>query len=154
MKQAAIIMALIAIAACNQHTDKNISVIPEAPGAETAKSKESITDSSQFTSIQWIEPIKNVGQINEGQKVEIAFRFKNTGDKPLVIQSVQPGCGCTVADYPKQPIAAGEEAEIKASFDSKGRPGANKKDIFVIANTKGGQNHVLHFDVEVVKAKG
>ena len=149
MKYSALIFALMVAASCNNHPDKNISVIPEAPYAT-----QGVPDSSQFTTIEWIEPTKNVGKINEGQKVEITFRFKNSGDKPLVIESVRPGCGCTVADYPKQPIAAGEEAEIKASFDSKGREGSNKKDIYVTANTKGSKEHLLHFDVEVVKAKG
>ena len=53
----------------------------------------------------------------------------------MVIERVQPGCGCTVADYPKQAIAPGAESEVTAEFDSKGKEGLQKKNITVFANT-------------------
>src|SRR4051812_12956393 len=68
--------------------------------------------SKQITTIQWIDSVRNFGTIKEGQKLALSFRFKNTGNKPLVIESVQPACGCTVADYPKKPLKPGEEGEI------------------------------------------
>lgn len=111
------------------------------------------TDTSNLTTVQWIDSIKNLGRINEGQKLEVAFRFKNTGDKPLIIQSVRPGCGCTVADYPKEPIPPGGEAEITGSFDSKGRENLQRKEIAVTANTKGSPYHTLYFEVDVFKPK-
>lgn len=111
-------------------------------------------DSSKFTTIEWIDSTsRDYGKINEGQKLDVSFRFKNTGDKPLIIRSVKPGCGCTAAEPPKEPIAPGAEGLIKASFNSEGRPGKNSKDIYVDANTKGTQNHIVHFDVEVVGKK-
>lgn len=109
-------------------------------------------DSTQFTTIQWIDSVKNFGKITEGQALDVSFKFRNTGDKPLIIRSVHPSCGCTAADPPKEPVAPGAEGEIKATFNSQGREGINRKDIYVEANTKGIQNHVVHFDVEVVKA--
>jgi hypothetical protein len=108
-------------------------------------------DSSKFTTIEWIEQSKDYGKITEGQKLEVSFRFKNTGNKPLVIESVHPSCGCTVADPPKEPIAPGNEGEIKGSFDSNGKEGEQHKTLVVTANTKGGQNHDLVFTVTVQK---
>ncbi len=105
-----------------------------------------------LTKIEWIDSARNMGKINEGQKLQISFRFRNAGDKPLVIQSVRPGCGCTVADYPKEPIAPGKEAAITGSFDSQGREGLQHKEIFVSANTEGTTEHKISFDVEVAKA--
>lgn len=110
-------------------------------------------DTSQLTTIQWVDSVKNLGRINEGQKLEISFRFKNTGSKPLVITSVVPGCGCTVADYPKEPIAPGGEGEITGSFDSHGRENLQRKQIAVVANTKGSTTHTLVFEVDVFKPK-
>jgi hypothetical protein len=110
-----------------------------------------LTDSSQFTTIQWLDSSKDFGKIGEGQKLEVAFRFKNTGDKPLVIQRVQPSCGCTVAEQSKEPVAPGAEGQIRATFNSEGRTGINHKTLFVYANTKGTQNHSLQFVVEVEK---
>jgi hypothetical protein len=108
-------------------------------------------DSSKFTTVQWLEPIKDYGKITEGQKLEVSFRFKNTGVYPLVISGVRPGCGCTVADPPKEPIMPGAEGEIKGSFDSNGKSGDMTKSLYVTANTKGTQSHELKFTVNVQK---
>lgn len=110
-----------------------------------------IAEPGALTSIEWIDSTKNLGRINEGQKVQISFRFKNSGNKPLVIQSVRPGCGCTVADYPKEPIAPGKVGEITGAFDSQGREGLQHKEIFVSANTSGSSEHKVSFEVEVIK---
>lgn len=107
-----------------------------------------------LTSIQWLDSAKNLGKINEGQQLQITFRFKNSGDKPLVIQSVRPACGCTVADFPREPIAPGKEGQITGAFDSKGREGLQHKDIYISANTTGSTEHKVSFEVEVLKKEG
>ncbi len=122
----------------------------ESKSAET--SAVNASDSTQLTTIEWIEPSKNLGKITEGQVLQIHFKFRNTGDHPLVIKSVQPSCGCTVADFPKQPIPPGGEGEITGAFDSNGRSDLQSKDILVVANTKGSPNHTLHFELNVIKA--
>ena len=118
----------------------------------TAGPVNTITDSTQFTTIQWIDSTtKNFGRIQEGQKLEVAFRFKNTGDKPLVIERVQPSCGCTIAEQSTEPVAPGSEGQIKASFNSEGHTGINHKTLTVYANTKIIREHPLQFVVEVEK---
>ena len=103
------------------------------------------------TTIQWLDSTsKDFGTIKEGQKLEVAFRFKNSGDKPLVIDRVQPSCGCTVAEQSKEPIAPGGEGQIRATFNSEGRTGVNHKTLYVFANIKGPQN-ALQFVVQVEK---
>jgi hypothetical protein len=116
---------------------------------QTYKQPELI-NTKELTDIQWIDSTVDLGRINEGQMVEVVFRFRNTGKKPLVIRGVHPGCGCTVANPPAEPIAPGAEGEIKATFDSKGRPGVNHKSISVDANTNGSQTHEVSFNVEVI----
>ena len=123
----------------------------KAATAQAGAVPEQAVDSSKFTSIEWLEQTKDYGKITEGQKLEVSFRFKNTGDKPLIIESVHPSCGCTVADPPKEPIAPGAEGEIKGSFDSNGKQGEQHKTLVVTANTKGGQTHDLAFTVTVQK---
>lgn len=103
-----------------------------------------------LTDIQWIDSVKEMGKINEGQVLDVSFRFKNTGNKPLVISNARASCGCTVPDPPKEPIAPGAEGAIKASFNSKGRPGHNHKEIDVEANTTGSPWHKVVFNVEVL----
>ncbi|RYF97797.1 MAG: DUF1573 domain-containing protein, partial [Chitinophagaceae bacterium] len=65
--------------------------------AESKENPGTIAPEKALTSIEWIEPRKELGTINEGQKLQISFHLKNTGDAPLILQSVTPGCGCTVA---------------------------------------------------------
>lgn len=121
----------------------------ESAGAgESAAVNVAANASGQLTTIQWLDSAKNYGKINEGQKLALSFRFKNTGNKPLVIQSVLPTCGCTVADYPKQPIAPGDEGEITGEFDSNGREGHQRKHLTVRSNTAGGSTDIT-FEVNV-----
>jgi Protein of unknown function (DUF1573) len=138
--------AIVIAASCKEGSKKDVNATPVQPGMVAEK-----TDSTKFTTMQWIDSVKDYGKITEGQKLEVLFRFKNTGDKPLVIESVRPGCGCTVADPPKEPIAPGEEGEIKGSFDSNGKSGMQHKSIYIMANTKGSQSHEISFTVDVQK---
>ena len=120
--------------------------------SDTKGTSAAITDSTRFTSIQWLDSAyRDFGHIPEGQKLDVSFRFKNTGSLPLVIARVQPSCGCTVAEQPKDPIAPGAEGQIRATFNSQGRPGVNHKTLFVSSNTKGTQTWTLMFSVVVDK---
>jgi hypothetical protein len=111
-------------------------------------------DSSQFTKITWLDSTtRDFGSIPEGQKLEVTYRFLNSGSKPLIIARVQPSCGCTVAEQPNEPIMPGKEGVIKASFNSDGRVGVNHKKIYVYANTKGSQSNEIEFSVLVQKKK-
>ena len=112
---------------------------------------QAMSDTARFTTIQWLDSAKDYGKIPEGQKLDVAFRFRNTGTTPLVIGRVQPSCGCTIAEQPREPIVPGGEGQIKASFNSEGRVGINHKSLLVTANTKGNQSYSLQFVVEVLK---
>jgi len=112
-----------------------------------------IRDSTQFTTIEWLDSTsKDFGKIQEGQILQVAFRFKNTGTKPLVVEKVQPSCGCTVAEQSSEPVQPGGEGQIKASFNSQGRTGINHKSLFIVANLKGSQTQSLQFVVQVDKS--
>ena len=108
-------------------------------------------DSAHFTTVQWLDSVQDYCKIPEGQKLNVSFRFRNTGNTPLVIGDVHPSCGCTVAEAPKEAIAPGGEGQIKASFNSDGRAGINHKSLIVTTNTKGTQRYALQFTVEVEK---
>jgi hypothetical protein len=140
MRAVAFFLIISLALACNNGTDdkKSASAVVAEPGA--------------LTTIQWLDTAKYVGKINEGEKVEIDFRFVNSGDKPLVIQSVGVSCGCTIAEKPGELFAPGKEGVIKAVFDSKGRTGSNHKTVTVYANTEKPM-HPLTFEVDVVPAK-
>lgn len=78
------------------------------------------------------------GKIKEGTLATYSFTFTNTGKAPLILSNVQPSCGCTTPEWPKEPILPGTKATIKASFNSYGRPGTFQKYITVKSNATGG----------------
>lgn len=121
-------------------------------GAGSGVKGSALTDTANFTTIQWLDSLsRNYGTVVEGEKVNVAYRFRNIGTTPLVIGQVRPSCGCTIAEQPQKPIVPGEEGEIKAVFNSEHHPGINHKTLFVNANTKGVQNYSLQFVVQVDK---
>ncbi len=124
----------------NKAAESNIAVQANTPAGDPAA----------ITTIQWLDSTFNKGTITEGEKIEIVYRFKNTGEKPLIIKDVRPSCGCTVAEKPLEPIAPGEEGSIKAVFDSQNKPGPSHKTITVISNTQP-ESYALTFNVIVNK---
>ena len=76
------------------------------------------------------------GTIAQGQSVYHVFNIKNIGESELILNDVKPTCGCTVPkNWPKQPIAPGESAEIEVQYDGSGT-GLVKKLITVTSNAK------------------
>lgn len=61
------------------------------------------------------------------------FTVKNEGDKPLVISNVTTSCGCTIADWTKNPIAPGATGIVSSTFDAKAL-GRFQKSIGVYCN--------------------
>ena len=89
------------------------------------------------------------GNIPEGPAAEFEFSFKNTGKEPIIIQRVQPSCGCTTPTYTKDPILPGKTGVIKASYGTQGRPGPFNKNLTVLSNAG---SKVLFIKGEVEKA--
>ncbi len=67
--------------------------------------------------------------------VTTVFKFTNTGNAPLLITRSAASCGCTVPEYPKEPIAPGKGGEIKVTYNAKGRPGNFMKTIWIFTNS-------------------
>ena len=75
------------------------------------------------------------GNLMDGEVVEHEYGFKNTGTKALLISDVQASCGCTIPEWPREPIAPGQESVIKVRFNSTGKHENINKDVTIIANT-------------------
>ncbi len=97
-----------------------------------------------------VDPVFDAGTVNKGEKIKAVFKVKNTGKSPLVISEVKGSCTCTVADFPKKPILAGETGEIKAEVNTdKTGEGKISKSIRITANTVPGLT-VVHVKANVV----
>ena len=151
MKKLLIVLsATILMVACTEAEKKAADAAPVDNSAPNMSNVKELTDTSNFTSIEWIDKIEQtLPKIKEGDVIEITYRFRNTGTKPLVISDVTATCGCTVPEKPKEPILPGNEGLIKAKFDSHGKPGPNTKTLTVLANTNG--DKILSFSVDVEK---
>jgi hypothetical protein len=88
------------------------------------------------TVMSFQDTLFDFGTIPQGAVVKHVFSFKNTGKNDLLIVNGFGSCGCTVPEYPKQPIKAGESAEIKVQFNSEGKEGMQNKKVFLIGNTE------------------
>lgn len=86
------------------------------------------------TRVQMIDSVFAIGKIKEGENASFSYRFKNIGNKPLVISAANASCGCTVPEKPEQPIMPGETGYIKVVFHSKGRVGPIQKEVQVLSN--------------------
>lgn len=80
----------------------------------------------------------NLGVFPESDPVrKYSFRFTNTGTAPLIISQAFASCGCTVPDYPKDPIQPGERGSIDITYNGSGiLPGRFTKTVTIRSNAR------------------
>ncbi|MFN3315363.1 MAG: DUF1573 domain-containing protein [Raineya sp.] len=128
----------LCLIACEKNTNEtksgaNTNSVNSVSNSEEVKEK---NENAPKAVIKFETENYDFGNINEGEKVKYAYKFKNEGKNPLIIESAKPSCGCTVPTFPKDPIPPGGTGEIIAEFDSQGRPGETQKTITITANTE------------------
>ncbi|MDX9703613.1 MAG: DUF1573 domain-containing protein [Candidatus Auribacterota bacterium] len=74
------------------------------------------------------------GTITEGDIVEHSFTLENNGTADLIISQIRTSCGCAAALLSKEILAPSENTTLTISFDSKGRSGLQRKEIFIKSN--------------------
>lgn len=142
----AILAVSLAFGACNS---------PEG-SKSPAESGSQAQDTSQAARpvISFEKQVHDFGKIVAGEVVEYSFKFKNTGNRDLLISRAEASCGCTIPEWPKAPIRPGDSAYIKVKFDSKGRPeGYTEKEIYIEANTEPSGNAGPRITAEIVAKK-
>lgn len=94
------------------------------------------------------------GKIKEEDgSVTTTFEFTNNGSEPLILSEVRASCGCTTPDWTKEPVAPGAKGFVKATYNTKGRPGMFEKSITVKSNAaENGGTVVLTIKGEVIAA--
>lgn len=102
------------------------------------KSQTPLVANEDLTEMVFSEKEYDFGTLNDGDKVTHDFTFKNTGNKDLIITNAVGSCGCTVPEYPKEPIPPGQTAKIKVSFNSTGKKGQQHKSVTISANVPNG----------------
>lgn len=108
---------------------------PNMPNVQPAAGETPAAPTGPTTTMSFAETEFNFGKVKAGEKVQHEYTFKNTGKEPLVISNAKGSCGCTVPEWPKEPIAPGASGKIKVEFDSKGKSGPQTKQVTITANT-------------------
>ncbi len=91
------------------------------------------TSTQSGAQIEFSKEVHDYGTIKYGADGTCTFEFKNTGNSPLIIQNAKGSCGCTVPEWPKEPIAPGAKGTITVRYDTK-RPGAINKSVTIQSN--------------------
>ena len=99
---------------------------------------------------KFVEEVHDFGKITQGKPVTIEMKFTNVGDQPLIISTVEPTCGCTVAKYTTTPVKKGESGSIVLTFNA-ASVGQFNKGTTVKSNSKTPVK-VIYFKGEVVPA--
>jgi len=70
----------------------------------------------------------------EGEQLSHTFKFKNSGNIPLIISDYKVACSCTKAIYSKEPILPNQESQIDITFDTNGKYGYQDRIISIHSN--------------------
>lgn len=98
------------------------------------------------------DTVYDFGTINEGEVVTHDFEFTNNGKHPLIISNAAGSCGCTVAEFPKEPVPPGKSAIIGVKFSSASKYGHQEKIVSLTTNSGRG-THMLFIKGEVKEVK-
>ncbi len=143
MKKLVVLAAgLLVFTACNSAADRIEA--PTEPASETMM--------EALPAISFESDFHDFGEIQEGEVVNYTFKFTNEGEGPLIISNAQGSCGCTVPQWPRQPIAPGATGDIKVSFNSSGRAGKQDKRVTLTTNAVP-QTKVLNITSTVISNK-
>lgn len=127
-------IALVAIiSSCGSDTEQKDLTTDIINNPATAEAE--VVDEDKLPFFEFVEEVKEFGTIIQGESISMTFRFKNVGKSDLIISSAQASCGCTVPEWPKEPIKSGGEGKITVTFNSTGKQGLQNKTITLVANT-------------------
>lgn len=121
----------LSLGSCSQETSKEVDT-DLITNPATASGDVDTENAPAFT---WESETHDFGTITQGEKTSFSYKFTNTGKSDLIISSARGSCGCTVPDYPKNPIKPGESGKIDVVFDSEGKSGRTQKSVTIVANT-------------------
>ena len=125
----ALVLTLCLLSSCHEKSEKKLST-------DLVTSPKSATETSNKQAvIKFDKEEHDFGTLLQGEVVSYSFHFTNTGNMPLIISEVGSSCGCTVGDYPHEPIAPGKMGNIKVTYNSSGHHGFQSRFLTVMSNT-------------------
>ncbi|MGZ5242981.1 MAG: DUF1573 domain-containing protein [Bacteroidia bacterium] len=111
-------------------------------------------DKNAAPAIQFESMVYDFGTLKQDEIKGYTFKFKNTGNAPLVINEVEKPCGCTHPEWSKEPVMPGKTGEINVKFSAKGQPkGVFRKTLNVYSNINQERKPILMIKGTIVKGK-
>lgn len=65
----------------------------------------------------------DLGSMGSGEIIEKNIEILNSGDKPLVLNSMRTNCGCITTEYDAKPLLVGERRTVLLRYNSGGQSG-------------------------------
>jgi hypothetical protein len=127
-------IALFTLISCEK--DKASDLYSDAEKKEQA---DAVVDPATAAALTFETPNYDFGNLPSGAKVEHYFKFTNTGKSPLIIKDAKGSCGCTVPQWPKEPIAPGASDSIKINYNAGSQKGKQHKTVTLTTNTVKGK---------------
>ena len=95
--------------------------------------KSGILAPQKTTNLSFEKNVHDFGEIIQNKEVTAYFKYKNTGDKPLLISDIKTKCGCTTSNWDYEELAKEAIDSIAVHFDAENL-GYFSKEILVIYN--------------------
>ena len=143
-----IVLSILSLSLMTISCDENAAKKIKSENLELAKERDNEIKVGG-AKIKFEKTEHDFGTINEGDIVDTVFSFKNSGKSELIITSAKGSCGCTVPEWPKEPIMPGEEGLIRVKFNSDKKPNLQQKTITLVTNTEQGKE-ILKIKAQVI----
>ncbi len=119
--------------------DRRNSVYSKAAGLErkieVISVRQALDSNVAFSEMTVNSSLHDFGKIIQGDTVSHVFTVTNSGNKDLIIDRIEPECGCTIAELSSNVIAPGQSAQIRAVLNSKTLTGKIAKSVIVRGNS-------------------
>jgi hypothetical protein len=148
MRKIIIALSLVTLASCSGGDDNKELGTDAVTNNASAKGN----SNEDLPEMKFVEDAFDFGRITQGEKVSHAFEFKNTGKKNLIISSASGSCGCTVPEWPKEPIEPGQTGKINVVFNSEGKSGFQEKTVTIVTNCEPA-TRVIRIKTEIIIAE-
>lgn len=103
--------------------------------------------------ITFKETVHDFGDVIYKGDASWEFVFENTGSEPLLLTKPKSSCGCTVAEWPQEPILPGKTDKVKVTYKNTHKPGAFSKTVIVFSNAEKNKEVKLTIKGKVLEAK-
>jgi len=103
--------------------------------SKTTNSFSQSDEKKEAAYINFEKTLHDYGNIPLNGDGSYVFIFENTGNTPLILTNAQSSCGCTVPQWPRDPIAPKGKGEIQVKYNTN-RAGSFQKTVTIHSNAE------------------